>query len=100
MSILRTIEFIITKESTMRCLSWLPVFILAVPGMLGLTLTASANDHQSNGRRASVRVLMPAGARLTVNGKAAEKRNSRRFVTPPLEEGQKFHCVLKAELTR
>jgi uncharacterized protein (TIGR03000 family) len=43
---------------------------------------------------------MPHGARLTINGKAAEKRSTRHFVTPPLEKGQKFNYVFKAEFTR
>jgi uncharacterized protein (TIGR03000 family) len=48
-----------------------------------------------------VRVFVPAGAHLTINGKDTEqKRGSRRFITLHLKKGKRYSYTLKAEFTR
>jgi uncharacterized protein (TIGR03000 family) len=74
--------------------------VLAALGLLGLTPLASADENQTKARRASIRIRMPADAKLTINGKAPKNRGSRWFITPQLQKGQKFTCHLKAEFTR
>lgn len=50
---------------------------------------------------ATIVVRLPAGARLTVNGKASRSSSAtRKFVSPPLEPGKDFHYTLKAEMDR
>src|SRR5262249_3032573 len=87
------LRHVFTKETSMRSVLLLPAFVLVIPGLFGLTPLVSASENQARTRCASVRVLMPAGARLTINGKAPKNRRNRRFVTPQLEKGQKFTGV-------
>ncbi|TMQ32020.1 MAG: TIGR03000 domain-containing protein [Planctomycetota bacterium] len=43
-------------------------------------------------------VSLPADARLTVDGAATESRSARRtFLSPPLERGQAYYYMLRAE---
>jgi uncharacterized protein (TIGR03000 family) len=59
------------------------------------------NPDPNAGRRATIVVHMPADAKLTVDGKATRATSAvRRFVTPPLESGQGYHYILKAEIDR
>jgi uncharacterized protein (TIGR03000 family) len=68
---------------------------------------ASANakvfsaEKQAKARRATVRVIVPAGARLTINGKATQQKGgSRRFITRRLHSGKKHAFIFKAEFKR
>lgn len=59
------------------------------------------NPDPNAGRRATIVVHMPADAKLTVDGKATRATSAvRRFVTPPLESGQGYHYIFKAEIDR
>jgi uncharacterized protein (TIGR03000 family) len=52
-------------------------------------------------RPATVRVNLPADAKLTFNGWTSNNRSTtRRFRTPALEPGQEFVYGIRAELTR
>jgi uncharacterized protein (TIGR03000 family) len=74
--------------------------VLAVLELLGPTSTAEAGENRGSARRATVRVLLPPGARWTVNGKATENPKNRRFVTPPLEKGKAYTYTFAAKFTR
>jgi uncharacterized protein (TIGR03000 family) len=50
---------------------------------------------------AALRVYLPAGARLAIDGRPTSQTSSARlFHSPPLEEGKEFHYTLTAEFTR
>jgi uncharacterized protein (TIGR03000 family) len=69
-------------------------------GLLGPGFGWAASENQPRARRASVRVLLPAGAQLTINGKVPENPKNRRFVTPPLEQGQTYTYTFQAKYSR
>ncbi len=75
-------------------------FALASLGLLWPERSFFAAENQAKARRAMVRVLVPAGARLTINGKPARKATARRFVTHPLERGRTYTYTFKAEFVR
>jgi uncharacterized protein (TIGR03000 family) len=49
---------------------------------------------------ARVTVVLPAGARLYVNGVAVEAKGKQTFQTPSLRKGRTFYYTVKAELMR
>jgi uncharacterized protein (TIGR03000 family) len=60
-------------------------------------LTAAEAAPQS----AAIRVYLPPGARLTIDGAAtAQTSGTRLFASPPLEGDRDFHYTLTAEFTR
>ncbi len=62
---------------------------------------AGGAEKQTQGQRAKVRVLLPAKAKLIVNGKPTRAKAAvRRFITHPLERGKKYTYTFKAEITR
>jgi uncharacterized protein (TIGR03000 family) len=73
-------------------------FALTTLGLLGPGPSLFAAEKQARARRATVRVLVPAGATLTINDKATlQHKGSRRFITPPLEKGKGYTYTFKAE---
>jgi uncharacterized protein (TIGR03000 family) len=59
------------------------------------------NPDPDANRRATIVVHLPANAKLSVDGKATRSTSTtRRFVSPPLEAGQSYHYVFKAEAPR
>ncbi len=62
--------------------------------------TAPAYGQQP-GQRATLRVLLPGDARLTVEGKATKQIGPvRRFYSPPLEAGKSYHYTLECTYDR
>lgn len=58
-------------------------------------------DMSSLAAPASVVVMVPADARLTVNGQATSATSGqRRFITPALQPGKEFYYEFKAEVFR
>jgi uncharacterized protein (TIGR03000 family) len=50
---------------------------------------------------ATVRVILPADAKLTFDGQATRSTSATRlFVTPPLESGKRYHYTLTAKYAR
>jgi uncharacterized protein (TIGR03000 family) len=50
---------------------------------------------------ATIIVHLPANARLIVDGKSTRSTSAtRRFVSPPLNPGQGYHYIFKAEMDR
>jgi len=49
---------------------------------------------------ASVTVILPAGAKLTVNDVAVSAEGKQTFQTPKLEKGKSYFYTVKAEVTR
>jgi uncharacterized protein (TIGR03000 family) len=49
---------------------------------------------------ASVTVLLPEGAKLTVNDVVINAKDKQTFQTPKLEKGKSFFYTVKAEITR
>ena len=84
----------------MRSLLLVPAFALTFMGLLWPGPAVSAAQKEDKTRRAKVRVLLPDGAKLTINGNAPKKSTSRRFITRPLETGKTYHYTFKAEFTR
>jgi uncharacterized protein (TIGR03000 family) len=70
-------------------------------GLLWPDSSASAAEKQANSPSATVRVLLPKHAKLTIDGKAAGPRSgSRRSITLPLEKGNKSRFTIQAEFRR
>jgi uncharacterized protein (TIGR03000 family) len=76
------------------------VFAVSTLGLLWPEPSVFAAEKQTKARRASVRVVAPTGARLTINGKPTKKATARRFVTRPLEQGKTYSYSFKAEFVR
>src|SRR5262249_21611516 len=52
-------------------------------------------------RPATLRVYLPADAKLTIDDQPTTSTSAvRRFVTPPLEQGKTFFYILEAQATR
>ena len=50
---------------------------------------------------ATIRVTLPADAKLTVDGQPTQSTSAERlFLSPPLEPGRDFHYTLTAEVER
>src|SRR5262249_26187472 len=89
------------KEKPMRFVFMMSACALSVLGLLGRGPTTVAAEKRGSARRATVRVLLPAGARLTVDGKKVpESQQNHRFATPPLEKGKKYTYAFQAKYTR
>ena len=59
------------------------------------------NEEVSNASPATLVVILPAEAKLTVDGNATRSTSERRtFVTPALEPGANFVYSLRAEIVR
>ena len=57
-----------------------------------LTVTAAPAGAQDEGQRATLRVRLPADAKLLVDGQETKQTGSlRRFYSPPLEPGKNYH---------
>jgi uncharacterized protein (TIGR03000 family) len=78
---------------------------VVVCGFAAATWLLTANPQTQGAqptetKKARVRVLVPAGAKLTVNGKTIPgKSRTRRLVSFPLEQGKKGRFTFKAEFT-
>src|SRR5262245_7560798 len=66
-----------------------------------LTVSPQSQGAQpTETRKARVRVLVPAGAKLTINGEIIPgKSRTRRLVSLPIEQGKKGRFTFKAEFT-
>ena len=57
-----------------------------------LIVTAAAADDKDEGQRATLRVRLPADAKLMVDGQETRQTGSlRRFYSPPLKPGANYH---------
>jgi uncharacterized protein (TIGR03000 family) len=91
----RAINF--RKEKPMRCLVLSAVMGFAILG-IGLE-RASAESLVS--APATIRVTLPADAKLTIDGQPTRSTTAERlFITPPLEGGSSFAYRLRAEFVR
>jgi len=60
-----------------------------------------ANAPSAGSEPATVRVTLPADAKLSIDGHPTKSTWSERlFVSPPLEPGKDFHYTLKAQFIR
>jgi uncharacterized protein (TIGR03000 family) len=85
----------------MRFFLRVSAFALTGFGLLCPGTSVNAAQKQGKYRLARVRVLVPAGAHLTINGETTEqKRDSRSFITPPLEKRKTYTYTFKAEFQR
>jgi uncharacterized protein (TIGR03000 family) len=73
---------------------------LTTLGLVGSGRSVFAVEKQAKARRAMVRVRVPVGARLTINGKPAKKATARHFITRPLQQGKIYTYTFKAEFFR
>jgi uncharacterized protein (TIGR03000 family) len=76
----------------------LPLRCLFVLALIALTTPAPAQQAPAQqAQPATLTVRLPADARLTVEGQVTKQTGAeRRFVSPPLEPGQKFSYTLSA----
>ena len=79
--------------------------IFVFPAVVGFSLLNGTVGEVAAGQAdrapATIRVSLPADAKLTVDGSATTSTSATRsFVTPPLERGRDFHYTLKAEFVR
>jgi uncharacterized protein (TIGR03000 family) len=65
---------------------------------LGTTATATKAEPES--APASVTVVLPADAKLTVNDVAVSATGKQTFQTPKLEKGKSYFYTVKAEVVR
>jgi uncharacterized protein (TIGR03000 family) len=79
-----------------------PLLSLAVVGVSTLGLLFAPPPRVRAGPvPATIRVRLPADARLTIDGAATRSTTADRwFITPPLEQGKTFHYTLRAEFVR
>jgi uncharacterized protein (TIGR03000 family) len=85
----------------MRSLFWLWAFTLTTVGLVWAPPLVIGVDKQKQPQPATVRVLLPAKAKLTINDKPVKaKKAVRRFVTPALEQGKKYIYTFKVEFVR
>jgi uncharacterized protein (TIGR03000 family) len=85
----------------MRIILGVSAFALTGFGLLCPGTSVKAAEKQGKYRPARVRVLVPAGTHLTINGKTTEQnRESRHFITPPLQKGKTYSYTFKAEFPR
>jgi len=74
------------------------LILSAVVGMTALGLPAATRADEAP---ATIRVLLPADARLAIDGAPTQSTSAvRNFVTPPLSAGQDFRYDLQARLIR
>ena len=70
------------------------------PAGVAMPVAAAANPIRGP-TPARLLVLLPADARLTIDGEATRSTGqTRRFISPPLVPGQTFRYTLRAEVTR
>jgi uncharacterized protein (TIGR03000 family) len=76
----------------------LPLRCLFVLALIALTTPAPAQQAPAQqAQPATLTVRLPADARLTVEGQVTKQTGAeRRFVSPPLEPGQKFSYTVSA----
>jgi uncharacterized protein (TIGR03000 family) len=80
----------------MRPLHVLALLAISASG-LGTRLEAASNDPAP----ATIRVALPADAKLTFDGEATKSTSADRlFITPPLQGGKSFHYSLKCQFVR
>jgi uncharacterized protein (TIGR03000 family) len=61
-----------------------------------LAVTAAPASAQDEGQRATLRVLLPADAKLVVDGQETKQTGSqRRFYSPPLKPGASYHYTFE-----
>ena len=74
------------------------LILSAVVGMTAFGLPPAARAGEAP---ATIRVLLPADAALTIDGAPTQSTSAvRSFVTPPLPEGRDFRYDLRAQLIR
>jgi uncharacterized protein (TIGR03000 family) len=57
--------------------------------------------YESANNRATLTVRLPAKAQLLVDGKPTRSTSTtRRFTSPPLQQGQGYHYILEARMER
>jgi uncharacterized protein (TIGR03000 family) len=78
-----------------------PMLASTISTVSPTTTSLYYNPDPDANRRATIIVHLPANAKLSVDGKATRSTSTtRRFVSPPLEAGQSYHYVFKAEAPR
>ena len=80
-----------------------PLLVCAlVSASAQVLFAAPPTDAPSAAREpATIRVTLPADARLTVDGHPTQSTSAERlFLSPPLEPGQDYRYTLKAEFVR
>ena len=81
----------------MHALVWTAALSVSAGGLLPAPPAAARDGPQP----ATIRVELPADAKLTVDGEPTRSMSAvRSFITPPLELGKTFHVTLKAEFVR
>ncbi len=85
----------------MRSVLFPVVSALGLIGLLWPGLPAGAAEKQANSASATVRVLVPKNAKVTVDGKElGPKSGTRRLLTLPVEKGEKNRFTIQAEFKR
>jgi uncharacterized protein (TIGR03000 family) len=82
----------------MRPLLWCALFSASAQVLFA---AAPSDAPSSRPEPATVRVTLPADAKLTIDGHPTKSTWSERlFISPPLEPGKDFHYTLKAQFVR
>jgi len=76
--------------------------VLTIAALSGLALGLGANRTFAEAPApATLHVLLPADATLSINGeKTTSTSGQRRFITPALQPGKIYTCTLSAEVVR
>ena len=78
-----------------------PLLVCALFSAGAQVLFAAPDASSAQRDTATIRVTLPADAKLTVDGHPTRSTSSERLlVSPPLEPGQVFRYTLKAEFVR
>src|SRR5438105_3847269 len=76
-------------------------FLMAVTGLAFLVQAPGAHSRQATDTQpAIIRIYVPAGAKITVDGTPTKQTGTvRLYESPPLRKGQKFVYQFKATWT-
>jgi uncharacterized protein (TIGR03000 family) len=75
----------------------LPVLVLLGLGLLAPAAPALSQESTTKSEPAKLQVILPADAKLSVDGTATKQKGEvRKFISPPLPAGKKFVYTLKA----
>src|SRR6516162_5213287 len=79
-----------------------PILFFALLGVSAPCLGAAEPTAAATARdAATLRVTLPADAKLTIEGQATRSTSAQRlFVTPPLEAGKRYSYTLSATFVR
>lgn len=78
-----------------------PILFFALLGVSAPSLNAAEPAAATARDTATLRVTLPADAKLTIEGKATRSASAQRlFVTPPLEIGKRYSYTLSATFVR